>query len=191
MRKIVMLIVLNVLLIGLTAQGERQTMVSYQDNLYNFRFDYPKSWKLDISTKQKGYLALYDPAALKARDEYQTLDLLSGIKVEILTYPKENQEEIAQSLAGTTVCFSLTKDKNKIQLRCAETPDKKMVVTPAGEPLPIFTEVPYLLYIISHIKGESHQSLIIAYIVEKEKKEHYQQIYNQIVLSFVFAKRDP
>ena len=67
---------LIVLLLGLEAKGEKQEPLTYQDEVYHFQFVYPQGWTLDKTASKEGYLALYAPESLAAREKYKTMDLL-------------------------------------------------------------------------------------------------------------------
>ncbi|MFC1598413.1 hypothetical protein ACFL2U_00155 [Patescibacteria group bacterium] len=141
----------------------------YVNAFSGYQLSYPAGWILDTSSAETGYVALFDQRALSTQGI--SLDLLIGIKIEILT--DLTQENIAQLIDGCSV-------STEIQFQETKRQDSQYWC--------YFDET---LMIIVPLVQETGNAVLIAYIPEENKKTAYWQLYNQILISFQQYKASP
>ena len=167
MKKMIVLGILFVLLPfsgSLNGKPYDDNWQQYSNKSFGYTLSYPSGWIIKTDQEKNGYVSLFDKRALSIQDS--SLELLVGIKIEIISNMSEYDYQTL--LAETTPETRFLKDGKEInqeQIKQYSYQDQNsfIIIVPMEKDL---------------------ETVIIAYIPEKNKKAAYTKQLDQILRRF-------
>lgn len=150
-KQILVLCVFCVVLLG--HKNQDGSLRAYRSEKLGFEVSFPENWKV-VSDEDNNYIGLYSPESFNHVTE--TADLISGLKIEIMTQSKEDLADLFK----------------QNQLR------------QVGRANQFYIRDPDCYYRYAIIESENWQVLIVGYFPELKKEAFYLPLYQQVVGSF-------